>query len=129
MLVALYYYHASPPRELVDEFNARIGTKLSPSGDRAYWTQLFDDLPLVMEYEAEYEVIPGDDVRIRQYVEQMRSGTRDDWRDYLRLFNENGHFLSYFVRVYRKVPSEPDLMLQIPRGGIYSVRRKSSQDR
>ena len=128
MLVALYYYHTSPPKKLVDEFNAKISTKLSSDDTKVYWTQLFDSLPLTLEYEAEYEVLPGDDARTRQYVEQMRPETRNDWQEYLRLFNENGRFLSYFVRVYRKIPNEPNLMLQIPRGGIYNVRRKSSLD-
>ena len=128
MLVALYYYHTPPPEMLVEEFNAKIGTRLSSRGTKAYWAQLFDELPMTLEYEAEYEVLPGDDIRARQYVEQMRSETRSDWKEYLRLFNENGRFLSYFVRVYRKIPDEPNLMLQIPRGGIYNVRRKSGID-
>lgn len=126
LLVALYYYHNTPPRELVDEFNGKIGTQLSPGGDKKYWTQFFLDSLLSLEYEAEYLVLPADEERIGQYVEQMASGTQDDWRDYLRLFNENGHYLSYFVHVYRKIPDEPGLMMQIPRGGIYRVRKKFS---
>lgn len=128
LLVALYYYHSSPSQQLVDEFNSKIGTKLSTNGTKSYWTQFFDELLLTLEYEAEYEVLLGDEVRTRQYIEQMCSETKNDWQEYLRLFNENGHFLGYFVRVYRKIPNEPDLMLQIPRGGIYSVRWKSSRD-
>lgn len=123
LLVALYYYYLMPPPELVGEFNDKVGTKLTPKDDKSYWTQLFDNLPLTMEYEAEYEVVLGDDERLRQYVEQMRPETRENWREYLRLFNENGRFLSYFVRVYRKIPDEPNLMLQIPRGGIYRVKK------
>lgn len=126
MLIALYYYHSPPPQKLVDEFNAKIGTRLSPDGIKTYWTQLFDNILLTLEYEAEYEVFPGDDTRTQQYIEQMHSETKTDWEEYLQLFNENGRFLSYFVRVYRKIPNEPSLMLQIPRGGIYSVRRRSS---
>lgn len=128
LLIALYYYHSPPPQQLVDEFNTKIGTKLSSDGTKAYWTGLFDELPLTLEYEAEYEVLPGDEARTRQYIEQMRSETRNDWQEYLRLFNKNGRFLKYFVRVYRKIPNEPNLMLQIPRGGIYNVRRKSNHD-
>ncbi len=128
MLVALYYYHSPPPKELVEEFNIKIGTKLSSEGTKTYWTQLFDELPLTLEYEADYEVLPGDDTRTHQYIEQMQPETKGDWEEYLRLFNKNGHFLSYFVRVYRKIPNESNLMLQIPRGGIYNVRRKSSCD-
>lgn len=128
MLVAFYYYHSTPPQKFVDEFNAKIGTRLSVDGTKAYWSGLFDELPLTLEYESEYDVLPGDEDRVRQYVDQMRPETRSDWLENLRLFNENGRFLNYFVRVYRKVPNEPDLMLQIPRGGIYSVRRKSSRD-
>lgn len=128
MLVALYYYHSTPPQHLVDEFNTKIGTKLSPWGSKSYWSGLFNALPLTLEYESEYDVILGDENRIRQYVKQMRPETRNDWRENLRLFNENGRFLSYFVRVHRKIPNEPNLMLQIPRGGIYNVKRKLSRD-
>jgi ubiquinone/menaquinone biosynthesis C-methylase UbiE len=128
MLTALYYYHAPPPQDLLDAFNAKIGTRLSSGGDKTYWTRLFDELPLTLEYEADYEVLQGDEARTRQYIKQMHSETKNDWREYLRLFNENGRFLSYFVRVYRKIPSEQNLMLQTPRGGIYSVRKKSSSD-
>lgn len=128
LLVALYYYHSPPPQQLVEEFNAKIGTKLSPEGTKDYWAGLFDELPLTLEYEAEYEVLTGDETRTSKYVEQMRSETRNDWQEYLRLFNENGRFLSYFVRVYRKIADATNLMLQIPRGGIYSVRRESSHD-
>lgn len=127
LLVALYYYHAPPPQKLIDEFNAKIGTQLSSNGDKAYWTQLFDGFPLTLEYEAEYEVLPGDEVRTREYVERMKADTRNDWQGYLRLFNENGHFLGYFVRVYRRVPNDTNLMIQIPRGGIYNVRKVSSR--
>ncbi|MBI4714092.1 class I SAM-dependent methyltransferase [Candidatus Uhrbacteria bacterium] len=127
LLVALYYYHLTPPSELVEEFNAKIGTRLSSDGTRSYWTQLFDGLLLDLEYEADYEVLTDDGERTSQYIQQMRSETRDDWKDYLRLFHENGRFLRYFVRVYRKIPNESNLMLQIPRGGIYNVRQITSR--
>lgn len=127
LLVALYYYHTPPPQKLIDEFNAKIGTRLSPDDDRTYWTQLFDRLPLTLEYEAEYEVLPGDEARVHEYVERMKAETQSDWQDYLRLFNENGHFLGYFVRVYRRIPNDANLMIQIPRGGIYNVRKISSR--
>ena len=128
MLVVLYYYHVPPPPKLVEEFNLEIGTKLSPDGSKTYWSELFDELPLTLEYEADYDVLPGDNDRIRQYIAQMRLETRSNWEKYLRLFNENGRFLGYFVRIYRKVPNEPNLMLQIPRGGIYSVKRRSNNN-
>ncbi len=128
ILVALYYYHSPPPPELVDEFNTKIGTKLSSDGTRTYWSGLFNGLPLTLECESEYNVLPGDKKRVQQYVEQMHLETQNDWQEYLRLFNENGRFLSYFVKAYRKIPNEPNLMLQIPRGGIYNVRRKSTRD-
>ncbi len=127
LLVALYHYHTTPPQKLIEEFNAKIGTQLSSDGDKNYWTQLFDDFPLTLEYEAEYEVLSNDEMRTREYVNRMKDETQSDWREYLRLFNENGRFLGYFVRVYRRVPSEPKLMMQIPRGGIYNVRRISSR--
>lgn len=40
LLVALYYYESPPPTDLVTRFNDRIGTQLSPDGDRAYWSGL-----------------------------------------------------------------------------------------
>ncbi len=131
LLVALYYYHTPPPQKFIDEFNAKIGTHLSPDNDKIYWTKLFEELPLTLEYESEYEILSSDKARTQEYVDRMKAETRSDWQEeqeYLNLFNENGHFLGYFVRVYRKVPDEPNLMLQIPRGGIYNVRKKTSRD-
>lgn len=126
MLVALYYYRTIPPEDLVRKFNANIGTKLTAQGSKRYWSELFANLLLSLEYEADYDVVPGDEERVRQYAEAMHPATRDKWKDILQLFNENGRYLSYFVRVYRKIPDEPNLMLQIPRGGIYEIKRKSS---
>lgn len=124
LLVALYYYETQPSADLVTRFNDRIGTRLSPDGDRAYWVSLFDNLPGTLEYEQDYDVIPGDESRVSTYITQMKEETRPDWDEVLALFNENGRHLSYFVQVYRKVPDLKSLMIQIPRGGIYEVRKK-----
>lgn len=124
LLVALYYYETPPSVDLVARFNNRIGTQLSPNGNRAYWTGLFDDLPATLEYEQDYDVFPGDDERVATYIAQMKEETHSDWDEVLALFNENGRYLSYFVQVYRKVPDLERLMLQIPRGGIYEVKKK-----
>jgi|GEM_PF-4948174 len=126
VLVALYYYRTSPPEDLVRKFNATVGTKLTAQDAKRYWSELFDNILLSLEYEADYDVVPSDEERVRQYAEAMHPATRDKWKDILQLFNENGRYLSYFVRVYRKIPDEPNLMLQIPRGGIYEIKRKSS---
>lgn len=124
LLIALYYYHSTPPQKLVDEFNAKIGTCLSAEGTKDYWSHLFTELPLTLEYESEYDVLPSDENRIRQYLNQMRPETQNDWKENLRLFNENGRFLSYFVRINRKIADDTNPMIQIPRGGIYNVKQK-----
>jgi ubiquinone/menaquinone biosynthesis C-methylase UbiE len=124
LLVALYYYETPPPADLVTRFNNRIGTQLSLDGNRAYWNDLFGGLPATLEYEQDYDVLPGDEERVATYIAQMKEETRPDWEEVLALFNENGRHLSYFVQVYRKVPNQKGLMLQIPRGGIYEVRKK-----
>lgn len=127
LLVALYFYHTEPPASLTDAFNAAIGTSLSPEGNKAYWSDLFEGLPVTLEYDAEYEVCPADRERTQQYVDHMSPGTRLHWQKYLDLFNANGRYLGYFVRIYRRIPEEP-VLLQVPRGGIYAVRRKSGSD-
>lgn len=124
LLVALYYYKSPPSADLVARFNDRIGTQLSSDGDRSYWSGLFHSLPVTLEYEQDYDVIPGNEERVATYVNQMKEDTRPDWDEVLALFNENGQHLSYFVQVYRKVPNFKDLMIQIPRGGIYEVIKK-----
>ena len=48
LLVALYYYVTPPPQQLVDRFNQKIGTRLSSDGNKAYWSGLFDKLPLTI---------------------------------------------------------------------------------
>lgn len=128
LLIGLYYYHTTPPIELVAEFNKTIGTNVSADGDKTYWSGLFNDLLITLEYESDYDVIPFDGTRSAEYVAQMEKGTQNDWIRYLRLFNENGRYLSYFVRVYRKIPNESVLMLQIPRGGIYGIAPKQSRN-
>ena len=127
LLVAMYYYHTRPPQNLVDEFNAKIGTQLSPDGDKVYWTRLFEEPRLSLEYESEYKVLLGDEARVQEYLKRMTTETRDDWREFLRLFNDNGRFIAYFVRVYRRLPNEKNIMVQIPRGGIYNVRKLTSR--
>jgi ubiquinone/menaquinone biosynthesis C-methylase UbiE len=128
LLVALYYYHAAPPRRLVTEFNRAIGTRLSPKGSKKYWAGLFDDRLITLEYQADYEVFPGEESRKKEYIAQLAPETRAAWKKNIRLFNENAKFLAYFVRIYRKIPNETGLMVQVPRGGIYRVKRTSSQE-
>ncbi len=125
LLIALYYYRTPPPQQVVEEFNAKIGTKLSVDGDRPYWISLFDGLPLTLEYNSEYEVLPGGCERTEMYLQHLHPETREDWKENLRLFNENGEYLNYFVQVYRKVADDPHVLLQLPRGGIYQTKRIS----
>ena len=127
LLVALYYYKFPPPPELLKKFNAKIGTQLRQDGTRSYWSELFEERLLSLEYESDYEVLPSDEARTRAYIARMHPETSTDWEEYARLFNENGRYLGYFVRVYRKIPNEPNLLLQIPRGGIYNVRKISER--
>ena len=122
LLVAIYYYRIPPPSRLVKEMNSTIGTFLSVADNKSYWTKLFERFPLTLEYEAEYRVVPGSKERVHDYLSRMPEGTREAWKKYLHLFNQNGRFLNYFVRVYRKIPNAPTLMIQIPRGGIYETR-------
>ncbi|MCX6715231.1 MAG: class I SAM-dependent methyltransferase [Candidatus Uhrbacteria bacterium] len=127
LLVALYYYKSPPPLELLKEFNAKIGTCLTQDGNRSYWSCLFEDQPLSLEYASDYAVSCDDEDRTRAYIAQMNPETAKDWETYLRLFNDNGRYLQYFVQVYRKIPDESGLMLQIPRGGIYEVNKISER--
>ena len=126
LLTALYFYRTPPPRALLDEFNREIGTKLDADGDYAYWTSLFENEPLQLEYESIHEILPADSKRIKEYLEHLQPESRKKWEKRLELFNENGSYLNYFVRVYRKLPQENNLMLQIPRGGIYRSKPISS---
>lgn len=126
VLVALYFYKAPPPHALVDEFNREIGTNLDPSNDRGYWNGLFEVPNLILEHESVYDVLLADSERMQQYVSRL-SASKQQWGKYLRLFNENGSYLSYFVRVYRKLPNEQGLMIQVPRGGLYQSKQISAR--
>lgn len=127
VLTALYFYKSPPPKTLVDEFNQAIGTNLEVGHDYAYWSALFDNQRLVLEYESINEIILADSARIKTYLQQLSDDSRKDWKSRLRLFNENGRYLSYFVRIYRRLPDRGNIMLQIPRGGIYRTKQISRQ--
>ena len=126
LLTALYFYKSPPSETLVEEFNRKIGTKLEVDHDYIYWSKLFEGQKLILEYESINEVILADSARIQTYLEYLDDSSRRKWESTLRLFNENGKYLNYFVRVYRRLPEGEKLMIQIPRGGLYQVRQVSS---
>ena len=126
LLTALYFYKSPPPKTLVDEFNRVVGTKLEVDHDYSYWSKLFDDQKLILEYESTNEVILADSVRIHTYLPHLCDSSRMEWENRLRLFNENGRYINYFVRVYRRLPEGQKLMIQIPRGGLYQVKQTFS---
>ncbi|MBT9169247.1 MAG: Demethylmenaquinone methyltransferase [Syntrophomonadaceae bacterium] len=119
LLTALYYYHTTPPVELVQRFNAEVGTQLQPEYNRDYWSSFFEHPELELERESVYAFSLSDEDRIQQYLEQLNPETRPKWDHRLRLFTENGRYLRFFVRVYRRYPTGATLR-QIPRGGIYT---------
>jgi ubiquinone/menaquinone biosynthesis C-methylase UbiE len=127
VLTALYFYKSSPPKTLVKEFNQAVGTNLEVDHDYAYWSGLFNCQRLTLEYESINEIIPANSARIETYLQQLSDDSRQEWENRLRLFNENGKYLNYFVRVYRRLPDQGKIMLQIPRGGIYQTKRISRQ--
>ncbi len=127
VLTALYFYKSPPPQNLIDEFNLEVGTKLVAENDYSYWNNLFESQRLLLEYESMHEVVPADSNRTQTYLEHLEPTSRKAWEKRLRLFNENGAYLNYFVRVYRKLPEQDGLMLQIPRGGIYQTKQISQK--
>lgn len=91
-----------------------------------YWSKLFEGQKLTLEYESVNEVALADSARVQTYLQHLSDITRKDWETRLQLFNENGKYLSYLVRIYRRLPDDQKLMIQIPRGGLYQVRQVSS---
>jgi len=127
VLTALYFYKSPPQKTLLDEFNREIGTRLESDNDLSYWSNLFENQNLLLEYESIYDIVPADSERIRVYLDHLEPVSKKEWGKRLRLFNENGRYLNYFVRVYRKIPKQGTLMIQTPRGGIYQIRRISQR--
>lgn len=127
LLTALYFYKEPPPELLIARFNREVGTKLEVGGDLVYWSSLFEGQPLQLEYESVHEVIPPDDQRKREYLARLHPESRQKWETRVALFAENGCYLRYFVRVYRRMPEEGGLMIQVPRGGIYRTQRLSER--
>lgn len=125
LLTALYYYKAPPPQSLLSQFNAEVGTQLQAENDYSYWSNLFEKQRLQLEYESIHDIVPADSERMHQYLDQLKEGSRAEWVKRLQLFNENGKYLQYFVRVYRRLPESNNLMIQIPRGGIYRTEQVS----
>lgn len=126
ILTALYFYKSPPPKTLVEEFNGVIGTKLEVDHDYIYWSKLFESQKLILEYESINEVVLANSARIQVYLQQLSINLRQKWESRLWLFNENGKYINYFVRVYRRLPDAQNLMIQIPRGGLYQVKQTSS---
>lgn len=124
VLTALYYYKETPPVQLLEKFNDEVGTSLTGE-DYYYWDNLFKNQRLQIEYQSINNLILADSNRIDEYLDRLNPDCRNDWRRKLELFNENGKYLQYFVRVYRKLSSDSKIMLQIPRGGIYQVQTAS----
>ncbi|MBY0473367.1 class I SAM-dependent methyltransferase [Patescibacteria group bacterium] len=127
LLTALYFYRRPPPQTLLDEFNREVGTQLEADGDYSYWSNLFNSPQLLLEHESVHEVLPADSSRIKEYLEHLEPSSRKKWAERLKLFNENGSYLNYFVRVHRRLPPESNLMIQIPRGGIYRSKKITVQ--
>lgn len=119
LLTALYFYHTAPPKKLLEQFNKEIGTHLQPKHNQDYWSSFFEHPELELEHESVYAFSLPDKARIRQYLGQFRSEMRPQWEHRLRLFVENGRYMQFFVRVYRRYPAGATLR-QIPRGGIYT---------
>lgn len=119
LLTSLYFYHSAPPIELLKQFNTEVGTHLRPEYNQGYWSSLFEHPELELEYESVYAFNLPNEARIQQYTEQLDPKTHRQWDHRLRLFVENGRYMHFFVRVYRKYPTGATLR-QIPRGGIYT---------
>lgn len=119
LLTALYFYHTTPPVELLEQFNTEVGTHLRPEYSQDYWSSFLEHPELDLEHESVYAFSLPDEARIQQYLEQLHPETRPQWEYRLRLFVENGRYMHFFVRVYRKYPTGATLR-QIPRGGIYT---------
>lgn len=127
LLTALYFYSKEPPKEMVSSFNELVGTHLDSSGDYKQWNGLFSNLLLQEEYESMYEITSPDEDRSRKYLENLSEETRQGWKEYLRLFSENGKYVQFFVKIFRKVPNEDSVQIQEPRGGIYTTNQISKK--
>jgi ubiquinone/menaquinone biosynthesis C-methylase UbiE len=117
LLTALYFYQEKPPERLIEDFNREVGTSLSSEDDYAYWSSLFDEQGLQLEHESIHRVEVADEARTREYLAHVSD--QELWARRLALFNENGRYLRYFVRVYRRLPRGEKVTVQHPRGGIY----------
>lgn len=123
LLVALYYYDEQPPTPLVDTFNKEFDTELDPEHDYDYWTSLFADLTLSQEYEANFDVSAPSEDRKRKYVEGNIGTNKNEWETKIDLLAKNAEYISFFVKVFRKVGNEH--YREYPPGGIYQTEEKN----
>lgn len=119
LLVALYYYDDEPPASFVDEFNSAFDTELSPEYDEDYWSSLFADHTLSLEYKERFDVSPPSPDRKRRYAERNIGTDTDQWDEKIDLLAENGEYVRFFTAVYRKVGN--DHYREYPPGGIYET--------
>ncbi len=118
LLTALYYFSSTPTARFVDEFNKEFNTSLKPGYDYDYWSSLFNLPSLDMEYESNFKINPPSKARKEEYLSVFNAQYRDSWKKKIKLFAENGKYLSFFVKVFRK--EEDNAYRQRPRGGIYT---------
>ena len=125
VVTAMYYYHRTPPSDFIEKFNQAFDTHLSSGHDERYWYRLFDQAQLSLEFETTCDISSPSRTRQDEYLAAFSAGDRELWESRVSLLVENGNYLRYFVRVYRKLASDKTL-IQVPRGGIYSEGRMVS---
>jgi ubiquinone/menaquinone biosynthesis C-methylase UbiE len=122
LLSALYYYSSKPRRQLIEKFNTHFNTQLKSFYNYAYWNNIFNFPNLDLEYESNFDIILPSKKRVKDYLSKFEGDYLKIWQKKVKLFQENGKHLSFFIKVF--VKDEIPIYKQFPRGGIYRWKKK-----
>lgn len=115
------YYHKNPPKSLISQINKTLNISIK-RWSKDDWISLYTnaDLETYYVYDAPMHVYPSVS-DVRTYCEQMIQRLSLDQEShavavkkmygYMTLFNENHHYLSYAVLLFRKSPSKEQVTL------------------
>lgn len=121
LLTSLYYFSTKPSKNFLDKFNNEFGTSLTANGGYNYWSSLFHIPELSLYYESNYKIIYPSNKRKKAYLSVFNIDHLPEWENKVNLFIQNGNYLSFFVKVFRK--EKNNIYRQYPRGGIYTWKK------
>jgi ubiquinone/menaquinone biosynthesis C-methylase UbiE len=115
------YYHKDPPKRVIDQINRALNIKIQ-KWSKEDWINLYTKAGLETYYIFDSKMPFYPSIKdVRDYCEKMvqrlsldslsHSVAVKKLQFYMSMFNENHHYLSYAVLLFRKTPKEEQITL------------------